>query len=111
MNVKQQKKLIQIASLLSKVAELENEVPNLDAMPPSELKAFWSKWHRATKQQAVQLVGVRKDANKIVHTLAAYAIAKASAMELREEGDIRGAMVYEKHCDLYYEDLPEDCRW
>jgi len=108
MNTYIKNRLLKVAEML---AEAEMSVPNLDAMSPSELMKFWNKWHRATKQQAAQLVGVRKNVAGIVHTLAAYAAAKAAAMDLRIEGEIERALVYEKHCDIYYESLPEDVRW
>ncbi len=51
-----------------------NNTPNLDGMSQRELGAFWATWCRATKRRAVELVGVRKDAAKVAHILANYAI-------------------------------------
>jgi hypothetical protein len=87
------------------------ETPNFDAMEPSELWEFWSKWHVTTKRKAVELVGVRKDAKRVVETLANYACNLAVAKKLRLEGDIDTASIYERCCELCYERLPDDVRW
>jgi hypothetical protein len=88
-----------------------NTVPNLDAMPESELMAFWSRYHRPTRKDAAALVGKRKGYIGLAQTLANYAVNKATAMTCRLRGDINAAQVYEHACDLCYDRLPEDLRW
>lgn len=89
-----------------------NTVPNFDAMPEDELRAFWSKYHRASRKDAEALVGDRrKGFTTIAAALANYAINKATAMSCREKGNITAAQVYEHSCDLCYERIPEDLRW
>lgn len=87
------------------------ELPNFDCMSANELRAFWKKWHTATRAKAIALVGVRKDAPKLAHTLANYAINKCVAVEARTQGLIATAQRYEGYCDALYKDLPEDLRW
>lgn len=87
------------------------KTPNFDAMDPDELLEFWNKWHRPTKKAAVEFTGVRKDARKIMETLANYAVNKSCAVRLRVEGNINGATIYEHSCDLCYNQLPADVRW
>lgn len=88
-----------------------NSLPNLDVMNTDELAEYWSKHHVVTLENACDLVGPRKDNKKVVETSAAYAMAKKCAMTLRAEGQIAKALIYESHCDLYYEKLPTDVRW
>lgn len=87
------------------------ELPNLDCMPANELRAFWNEWHVANRAKAVALVGVRKNAPKLAHTLASYAINKAVAVQARSQGLITTAQRYEGYCDNLYKELPEDLRW
>lgn len=86
---------------------------NFDAMDQAELMAFWSKYHIPTREQAVALVGTEgvPDPVDTVETMAAYACAKSCAIKLRLEGEIARALVYEQHCDIYYDQLPEAVRW
>lgn len=91
---------------------MANAIPNFDAMTPSELSAFWKKHHRAGSKLAQELVGDRrKGFTLIAAKLAAYALNKAIAMELREKGQIARAQTYEQACDIAYAQLPEDLRW
>ena len=87
------------------------ETPNFDAMNQDELRAFWAKWHVTTKKKAVEFTGVRRDAKKIMETLANYAINKSCAVGGRLAGDITTATIYEHSCDLCYDRLPVDVRW
>ena len=87
-------------------------VPNLDAMTESDLMAFWSRYHRATRKDAADLIGdKRRGYIALAWLLAAYACDKACAMSLREKGEIARAMTYEHACDLRYERIPTDLRW
>jgi hypothetical protein len=88
-----------------------NPLPNLDGMNVDELAEYWSKFHAVTLEEACDAVGPRLDNVRAVETSAAYAMAKKCAMVLRAEGRFDRAQTYESHCDLYYEQLPEDLRW
>ena len=87
------------------------ETPNFDAMNQEDLRNFWAKWHVTTKKKAIEFTGERKDAKKIMETLANYAINKSCAIGLRLDGDINGATIYEHSCQLCYDRLPTDVRW
>lgn len=88
------------------------ETPNFDhAMTVDELREFWAKWHVTTKKKAVVFTGERKDAKKIMETLANYAINKSCAVDARLKGDITTATIYEHSCQLCYNRLPADVRW
>lgn len=87
-------------------------IPNFDAMAPDELMAFWSRYHRATRKDAAELVGDRrKGYTNIAATAANYACNKAVAMQCRLRGDIQAASIYEHAAELCYERLPPDLRW
>jgi hypothetical protein len=89
-----------------------NQIPNFDAMTEAELMAFWSKYHRPTRNDAATLVGDRrKGFTVIATTLANYACNKACAISLRLKGEVERAQTYEHACDLSYSQLPEDLRW
>lgn len=89
-----------------------NNVPNLDAMTSTELMAFWKRYHRPTRKDAAELIGDRrKGFTNLTSALAAYACAKACAMDLRLKGEIARATTYEEACDIAYDCLPEDLRW
>ena len=92
--------------------EEANQVPNLDGMSDKDLMAFWSKYHRPTRKDAAALIGdTRKGYTSLAASLAAYAVNKATAMTCRAKGEIQGAEVYEKICELIFERLPADLRW
>lgn len=80
---------------------------NLDAMDQTELRKFWLKhrWGDKKSQLELGLTG------NTICTLAAYAMAKNCAIELRLKGEIERAQVYERHCEIYYEELPEKAKW
>ena len=91
-----------------------HNVPNLDAMPRSELLEFWQHYRQAHDHtdRARYLTGLEwVAAVSAAETLAAYALAKACAMRLRLEGKIPEAQSYEQHCDCYYSELPKQLRW
>lgn len=87
-------------------------VPNLDAMPLFELQAFWAKHHWGTRKSAEELIGDKRPGyTTLASKLAAYALNKSCAMQLRLEGKIPQAVTYEEACDIIYAQLPEDLRW
>jgi hypothetical protein len=73
---------------------------------------FWSRYHRPTRKDAEEIVGDRRPGyTNVTATLACYACNKAVAMEQRAKGNIASAEVYERHCDMVYDRLPEDLKW
>ncbi len=91
---------------------MSNTIPNFDTMSQDELMAFWSRYNRASRRDAEQLIGGRRPGYTVVAaTLANYACNKAVAIGCRLEGNIKSAQCYETHADLSYERLPEDLRW
>lgn len=91
---------------------MANQVPNFDGMAVSDLRAFVAEYTNITRAQAAALVGDKREGfTKIARFVRAYAENKAVAMECRLRGDIDGATVYERICDMIYMKLPEDLRW
>lgn len=91
--------------------------PNLDAMPREELREFWGRSKREPEAMIAEFWPDRArklgplTCQNALDTLAAYAIARSCAMTLREAGEIGRSNVYERHCDLYYSELPHFARW
>lgn len=91
---------------------MTNTIPNFDGMNHDELMEFWAKYHRPTRKDAEALIGDRRPGyTNICGTLAAYACNKATVMWCRKEGKIQSAEIYELHCDIIYDSLPEDLKW
>lgn len=90
-----------------------NTVPNMDAMNKSELWEFWKVYRegRARNKCALLIGDRRKNYTVYAANLANYACNKAVAMDCRERGDIRAALVYESICDGIYSILPDDLKW
>jgi hypothetical protein len=65
------------------------EIPNLDAMDVGELVK----------------------AEKAFRELCKYSLYKKWAVTARKEGDIDGALSYEKDADNVYARIPEEYRW
>jgi hypothetical protein len=87
-------------------------MPNLDGMFPDDLHAFWNQYRRATKSQRLELFGrTGKGTVTAARDLANYASNKATAMQCRARGDIRGAQMYEAICERIYSGLPDFARW
>lgn len=84
---------------------------SLDDLDVDELRAFWSKYHRASKTQAVALLGPRKKVTQIVWTLAAMALDLSIAKRARLDGKIPLALHYEDSAERRYKQLPADVRW
>jgi len=84
---------------------------NLDGMYPDDLMAFWYRasrgWATARElfpDRPTGYVSATRD-------LANYASNKATAMRLREAGNIQAAFRYETIADRIYDSLPEFARW
>lgn len=87
-------------------------IPNFDGMTQGELMEFWSRYHRASRKDAEELVGDRrKGYTNIAAVVANYACNKAVAMTCRVKGDINAALIYEHSADLCYNQLPQDLKW
>ena len=86
-------------------------VPNLDAMPRSEVAAFARKYRNPSQTVASKLVGTRPDAVTLAKQLSAYADDKSKAMGYRERGHIGMASSLEHYADMAYERLPADLKW
>lgn len=86
------------------------EVPNLDALPRSELVEFAVRYRGG--ENAMELFGVDgKRARFLTDALSRYAYYAESAQDAREGGDVRGALAQEKICDEIYARLPDAARW
>jgi len=73
---------------------------------------FWSAVHRHPILVGRYLFPTRpKGYVSATETLAAMAMAVATSRKLRRKGDIRGALVYEGHTDIYYDSLPQFVRY
>jgi hypothetical protein len=91
---------------------MENNVPNLDAMPHDELMTFWATYQRSGRKRAIELFGQKREGyTRVASDLANYASNKATAMGCRVRGDIQTALMYEGICDRIYKSLPEWARW
>jgi hypothetical protein len=89
---------------------------NLDAMTENDLMKLWHDIHVHPVKMARQLfpkqaAGKVKGYVSAAETLGAYASNKATAMACRKRGDIQAALIYEKTCDMIYDDLPVYARW
>lgn len=89
--------------------------PNLDAMFPDDLREFGT---RATLRGIRPIALARtlfpdkpKGYVRATRDLGHYAWNKATAMGLRERGEIARALSYEWICDSIYNNLPEFARW
>lgn len=87
----------------------ENNVPNLDAMEPDDLMAFWKQHQAGRNSRALFLAGGTGTHNATAD-LANYASSKATAMQCRLRGDVESALMYEKICDGIYDRLPDWAR-
>ena len=90
-----------------------NNVPNLDAMSKDQLMRFWSRMRFASRIECENIVGDRRPGytTLVKSTLTCYASNKATAMRLREQGEIARALEYERICDRIYDEIPTDLRW
>lgn len=73
------------------------EYPNLDGMTADDLRTFYDENARRR--------------NPVLRDLAAYAINKATAMRQREQGNVSGALQYERIADDIYRKLPRLAQW
>ena len=92
--------------------EIENNVPNLDALDISELWSIYNDirefpWKTARKFFPTRPIGYIK----AIESLSYYTANKATAMKCRLDGKIATALIYESICDTIYGRLPEWARW
>lgn len=85
------------------------EVPNLDCMPPDELRAWALEAMRDPRATAAKWG--RPGWAPIVPPLVGYARKRARAMELRASGDVAAASDLEEQLDRLYRQLPRAARW
>jgi len=89
---------------------MENNVPNLDAMTPDDLMAFWMAHQQGHNSREIfPNGGVATRFSTAL--LANYASNKAVAMSCRAKGDIQTALAYESICERIYNRLPSFARW
>jgi hypothetical protein len=95
-----------------RVEQLRREAQNLDCLDASDLRAFWSRYQRATKANRLALFGRTGKGTVIAcRALANYASNKATAIQCRERGHLETARQYENIADHIYNTLPEYARW
>ena len=88
----------------------DNDVPNLDAMDPEDLRQF-AKHHALGANASELFPEQRQGISGPVAVLARYAAEKACAMSARAAGHIQTAQNHERKCDVIYRELPEFARW
>jgi hypothetical protein len=95
------------------LSDLLSTSRNLDCATPDELMAFWSRTNSVRPISfARQLFPERpKGYVGVTRDLGCYASNKATAIELRLDGKIQDALMYEGICDRIYDRLPEYARW
>lgn len=91
---------------------MATEIPNFDSMTQQELMDFWSRYTRPSRRDAEELIGDRRPGfTNIASKIANYACNKAVAMGCQVKGETDAAMIYDKCCDMIYDELPEDLKW
>ena len=85
----------------------KSNVPNLDAMHETDLKAFYVAALYSTSKKALELfpdkpAGFTRETKNLGH----YACNKATAMSCRISGKIPEAQEYERICERIYDRLP-----
>ncbi len=87
---------------------------NLDCMTRDELMEFYQELNGKVPYTAARILfpSEPKNYTKTAVLLRCYAVNKALAMGLREDGiNISIALEYEAICDRIYKDLPEYAKW
>lgn len=86
-------------------------LPAFDTLDDTELMAFWSRYHRASRADAEQLIGDRRAGfTGIAATLANYACNLAVARKCLADGDTDGHAIHMHSVGLCNERLPIDIR-
>ena len=87
-----------------------NEI-NFDTMTADELMAFWSRYRRPTRKDAVELCGRKFPGYTGVASSAAnYACNLAVARRCRERGDETAAKCYDYAAQISLRDIPPALR-
>ncbi len=90
----------------------ETGAPNLDAMPRDELLQWKRAVHEHEIKVARQLFPLKPPGYlRATRDLCVYADLKATAMQMRLNGNINGALHYEGLCESIYNRLPDYARW
>jgi hypothetical protein len=87
-----------------------NNVPNLDAMPASEVWNFWRK-HQAGRNYRKLFPKGGRGTKRAAANLAHYAANKGTAMNCRLRGEIQSALMYEGIAERIYAALPSFAQW
>lgn len=88
----------------------DDGVPNLDAMPTSELAEFATR-HRDGAAAALLFPNPTPGQVNAVASLAQYAKWALIARRRRLAGDIQNALAWERSCEAIYRNLPTWARW
>jgi hypothetical protein len=91
-------------------APFTTNVPNLDAMSPDDLMAFWLKHQQGRRSRELFPDG-GPQTRTTTNALACYACNKATAMQCRTRGTIGAALLYERIADGIYDGLPAWAKW
>lgn len=86
---------------------------NFDGMNRDELWAFWKRTNSVRPIATARELFPDRPKNfvRVTKDLGNYACNKAVAMDLRIDGQIQSALMYEGICDRIYAGLPEYARW
>lgn len=87
-----------------------SRVPNLDAMPTDELRAFARRHDRGLAFRALFPNG-GTGTRRYTGSLASYAWNTVVARQARLAGNIATAIKYERIADKVYAHLPDWARW
>jgi hypothetical protein len=86
---------------------------NLDCLTPAELMSLWNQTNSVRPIACARkwFPTCPKGYVRATKDLGHYAANKATAMELRIEGKIQTALMYEGICDRIYAELPDYAKW
>jgi hypothetical protein len=85
-------------------------IPNFAGMSVDQLMKFWFRYSRATRKDAVALVGARPMYTRVTKDLANYASNRATMLSCRRQGDSHGADMYRGIAHRIWTQLPIDVR-
>lgn len=89
---------------------MDFNVPNFNGMDYESLLAFWATHQRGRGYKEFFPHG-GKGSKRVTNDLANYAANKATAMKLRESGEIQRALVYESIAENIYKSFPSVVKW
>jgi hypothetical protein len=98
-------------SVIMTAWDADFQLSDLDDLDNDSLMTFWKRYHRASRKDALELVGARPGFTNVAAKLANYACNLAVAMTCRAKGDEQGAEIYDYSVWLCYDGLPTDLQW